>query len=98
MDLLRADLSEAELQRLEKKFAAGTRRSADTHIAPSFIRHGEAGDGGEDEGVRYVELLHWGAPDKKTNDGGEEVRFARGMTHGNSVLPAPLHRHEHLTY
>lgn len=65
MQSLGADLSETELQDLEKRFAG-----------PSVSHRGSIMNGrrgGEEEGVRYVELLRWAAPDRTGAESGQEV-------------------------
>lgn len=62
MKRIKADLSEGELKELEKRFAAVAGPTGGAVAAAA------AG------GVRYVELLHWGAP-RRVLGGGEEVRF-----------------------
>lgn len=64
MKLLRADLSQEELKGLERRFAV-----------PPVNAGGTAGRGraGVEEGIRYVELLHWGAPNRRMREGDEEV-------------------------
>lgn len=66
MKMLRADLSEMELQGLEKRFSPPS--GGTSGISASRGRAGGA------VGVRYVELLHWGAPGRRAKDSGDEVR------------------------
>lgn len=66
MKRIRADLSEAELRGLERRFSA-----------PLTAKTGFVAGRGEEGGVRYVELLHWGAPNRPAREGGEEVRTIR---------------------
>lgn len=62
MKRIRADLSETELRGLERRFSA--------HLtAKTGFATGRGGEGG----VRYVEFLHWGAPGRRAEEGGEEV-------------------------
>lgn len=65
MTLLKADLSEMELLDLEKQFMAPSASSTSYRAS-----RGRARAGGN---IRYVELLHWGAPGRRAREGGEEV-------------------------
>lgn len=65
MQLLRADLSEMELQGLEKWFAAPS--NASSGLIASRGRAKTA------PGVRYVELLQWGALGRRASEDGDEV-------------------------
>lgn len=60
---IKADLSEGELKELEKRFAA---------VAGSTGGAAAAAAAG---GIRYVELLHWGAPRGVSGGGDDEVSF-----------------------
>lgn len=76
MKRIKADLSEGELKDLENRFAA---RSSSPDGNGGVARSTAAGRGGGSgtaaaaEGVRYVELLHWGAPRREPGDGDDEV-------------------------
>lgn len=71
MKRIRADLSEGELKDLEDRFAARSSSSG----ANGGSRVGESGTAAAAGGVRYVELLHWGAPWRESGGGDDEVSF-----------------------
>lgn len=68
MERIRADLSEGELKNLEKRFAARSSSSNGNDGVAESTALGRAG------GVRYVELLHWGARWREAGGGDDEVR------------------------
>ena len=64
MKQLHADLSEMELRGLEERFAAPS-------TGNPFLR-GSRGRETDELGVRYVELLRWGAPVRSVKDGSDD--------------------------
>ena len=77
MKLLKADFSEEELKRLEKRFAAAPPRGG-TNAGGATMAHLRSRASGEEAGVRFVELLHWGTPRRHlSGDGNEEVCLSR---------------------
>lgn len=72
MKRIKADLSEGELKDLEKRFAAPS--SAYGGSISGVTGGGRGGRAGPTTaGVRYVELMHWGATHRESSDGDDEV-------------------------
>lgn len=71
--MIRADLSEGELKDLEKRFAAPSNAYGDKVSGITGGARGGRAAGTTTAGVRYVELLHWGAPQREARDGDVEV-------------------------
>lgn len=75
MKLLRADLSEMELRGLEKRFAASS--SCNILVVSGDMDTPRARN--TEGGIRYVELLHWGAPvQRAAKHGDDEVGLKGG--------------------
>lgn len=81
MELLKADFSEEELKRLERRFAAAPTRGGGANAGGATVAHRRgwrSETSGEEAGVRFVELLHWGTPRRRpSGDGNEEVCLCR---------------------
>lgn len=77
MKRIKADLSEGDLADLEKRFAANTSSSSsdDGGLVGSFSAGRARAAGNAAAGVRYLELLHWGAPGGDTRGGDDEVSW-----------------------
>ena len=65
--MLKAGFSEEELKSLERRFAAPRGANA------GALAYRGRGAGAGEAGVRFVELLHWGAPRRPSSEGNEEV-------------------------
>ncbi|CAM9630579.1 unnamed protein product, partial [Ectocarpus sp. 4 AP-2014] len=75
MKRIKADLSEGDLADLEKRFAVSSSSSSsiDGGLVGSFSGGRGRAAGNAAAGVRYLELLHWGAPGGDSRGGDDET-------------------------